>query len=386
MRALFLIPHPEDAASGRLRVLQYLPWLRQHGIQCEARPFMSRALYRTLYQPGRLSQKLALSATALLKRLWDVLRSTRADVVLVHREALPLGTALLERLIAGAGRPLIFDFDDAIYLEHSSAANRWARMLKRADKISEIVTASSQVIVGNQVLGVYARLYNPRVTVIPTPVDTERFQCRSALRKAGRVVIGWMGSHTTAGYLRAVEHPLVTVARRYPEVEFRVVGASPVPLGVPRLRSTAWSLEREQDDLEDFDIGLMPMPDTAWARGKCGFKALLYMSVGLPVVASPVGVNRDIVQDGLSGFLATTEQEWIDRLSHLIEDRTLRERMGAAGRAIVEREYSLAVHAPRLLGVLQAAATGHLEVDGSAPEAPAAAEHEPQVLNEAIAR
>lgn len=353
MRVLFLIPHPEEAASGRLRVLQYLPWLRRQGVQCDVRPFMSPALYRMLYQPGRLPLKIGMSVAAMLRRCSDVIRSARADVVVVHREALPLGTALLERLMARLCPAVIFDFDDAIYLNHASAANAWTRVFRNAQKTPTIVSLSSHVIVGNRILEAYARQYNPRVSVIPTPVDTARFYPRPLPPMAKRVVIGWMGSHTTASYLGALQGPLTVLARRYAHLEVRVVGAASLPLHLPNLRVVQWRLEREREELHQFDIGLMPMPDDDWARGKCAFKALLYMSAGIPVVASPTGINGDVVRDGVNGFLAANEEQWVERLSQLIEHRALRDQMGRAGRAIVEQEYSLGVTAPRFLQVLE---------------------------------
>lgn len=353
MRVLCLIPYPPEGASGRYRVLQYLPWLEREGINFQVRPFMSPSLYRTLYQPGQLPQKVAMVAAAILKRLTDCVRSARADLVVVHREALPLGTAGLERVMARLCPAMIFDFDDAIYLNHTSLSNSWMRFFKNASKTATIIRLSRHVIAGNRVLEMYARQFNPSVSVIPTPVDTTRYRCRPPAHETKRLVIGWIGSHTTAGYLKALQDPLATLTTRYPHLEVHIVGAGKVPLQLPHLRLIAWQLDREVEELHQFDIGVMPMPDDAWARGKCGFKALLYMSVGIPVVASPVGVNCDIVRDGVNGFLATTEEEWTGTLSRLIDDRALRERLGGAGRRIVEQEYSVAVQAPRFVRVLR---------------------------------
>ena len=353
MRVLFIIPHPEEAASGRFRVLQYLPWLRRAGLECEVRPFMSRALYRVLYQPGKLPQKATMALGAVVKRLGDILRASRADVVVVHREALPLGTALIERAMARWCPAFVFDFDDAIYLNHVSTANAWFRALKSPEKTAEIITLSAHVVAGNSILADYARRYNSQVSVIPTPVDTEQFRRRPAASTNGRVVIGWIGSPTTAEYLRVIEGPLATVASRYPAVDVTAIGAGSLPLNVPRVRMVPWHLDEEREQLHRFDIGVMPMPDDPWARGKCGFKALLYMSAGIPVVASPVGVNCAIIREGVNGYLATGDAVWTARLSQLIDDRALRERMGQAGRVIVEEEYALNVHAPRWLAILQ---------------------------------
>jgi len=353
MRVLFLIPHPPEGASGRYRILQYLPFLERGGITFVVRPFMSPGMYHVLYQPGRVGAKVAMTLAALSRRLADVVRSSRADVVVVHREALPLGTALLERMIASVCPRMIYDFDDAIYLNHASRANAWMRLFRDGRKTGIIIKLSAHVIVGNRTLETYVRRYHSRVSVIPTPVDTVRYSPRPEPRQPKkRLVIGWIGSHSTAAYLGMLQEALTTLTNRYPQVDVRLVGAGHAPLHVPGLQSVAWQLEQEVDELHQFDIGVMPMPDDEWARGKCGFKALLYMSVGIPVVASPTGVNREIVRDGVNGFLAATPAAWVARLAQLIEDAPLRERMGLAGRAVAEAEYSVCVTAPRFLQVL----------------------------------
>jgi glycosyltransferase involved in cell wall biosynthesis len=334
-------------------VLQYLPWLARHGIRAEARPFMSEALYRMLYLPGHVPQKLLLATGAVMRRLADLVRAARADVVVVHREALPLGTALLERAIARLSPALVFDFDDAIYLNDAHSTNAWTRALRNGAKTNAIIRLSAHVIAGNRVLEAYARSFHQRVSLLPTPVDTDYYRPRPGSEGRARLVIGWIGSPTTASYLAPLQEPLAQLSRRYPRLDIRIVGTTSAPLQLPNLRQMRWDLAQERDELHQCDIGVMPMPDDEWARGKCGFKALLYMSAGIPVVASPVGINTEIVREGINGFLASTPAEWANRLSQLIEDPALRERLGASGRTIVEEEYSLRVSAPRLLRVLK---------------------------------
>jgi len=355
VNVLFLVPYPTDGPSNRLRVEQYLPWLREQGVTARVRPFMSPALYRVLYEPGQVAYKITMTMAGVAKRLADLVRAARADVVVIHREAWPFGTALLERLIARVCPAMVFDFDDAIYLNGSSKANPWTSRFRSARKTEAILGVSAQVIAGNRLLQTYALRYNPHVTVIPTPVDTQRYRCRSGPGRAGKIVIGWMGTHTTAAYLQMLQRPLAALVQRYPQVEVRVVGAGRHPLALASLRTIRWELARELEELHQFDIGLMPMPDDEWTRGKCGFKALLYMSVGIPVVASPVGSNMEIIRDGVNGFLATNEEEWTDRLSRLIDAEGLRTRLGLAGRATVEERYSVRANAPRLLRVLEQA-------------------------------
>jgi glycosyltransferase involved in cell wall biosynthesis len=353
---MFVVPYPTEAPSNRLRIEQYFPYLRRHGVKTVRRSFMSSSFYRLRYRPGAPIRKALLLAWSMLNRLLDIRRCRDFDVIVLHREAFPFGGPFIERLMARAGTPIVFDFDDAIYL-HSSGEATWPmRLLRRPEKTGEIIRLSQAVIAGNETLRRYASQFSERIVVIPTPVDTEHFRPPKRVGERDRLVIGWIGSNTTSPYLRMIEPALEQIERRYPRVELRIVGGSLAPEGLERVSLRQWGLESELRELHDFDIGIMPMPDTEWTRGKCGFKTLFYMSVGLPSVSSPVGVTTDIIQDGGNGFLATTTEEWVDRLSRLIESAELRRSMGAAGRRVIEEKYSLSAQAPRLLEVLEQAA------------------------------
>lgn len=356
LRVLFVVPYPTEAPSNRLRVEQYFPYLRRHGIKTRLRPFMSSYFYRNRYRPGGAPWKLLSLAWSTLNRLLDIRRAGEVDVIFVHREAFPFGGPFIEEALARSGTPLVFDFDDAIYLHNSGENSPLLRLLKRPEKTARIIQLSTAVIAGNENLKAYASRYNRNITVIPTPVDTDHFRPRPAPPSSDRVVIGWIGSNTTAPYLQMVEPALEELERRYPHVELRIVGGSYRPAGLSRVSLQRWRLATELRDLHSFDIGIMPMPDTDWTRGKCGFKTLLYMSVGLPSVCSPVGVTTDIIQDGANGFLATSTEEWVEKLSRLIEDAALRHEIGMAGRRSVEEKYSLHAQAPRLLDVIERAA------------------------------
>jgi glycosyltransferase involved in cell wall biosynthesis len=354
VKALFVVPYPTEAPSNRLRVEQYFPYLERHGVEPILRPFMSSDLYNIRHAPGSMIRKVASLGFSTVSRFLDIQRAANADVIFVHREAFPVGGPFIEEKLAAAGPPVVFDFDDAIYLLNTGLASRTVGLLKRPSKTARIVNLSTTVIAGNENLKAYASDYNRNIVVIPTPVDTSVFAPAPEPRPGNtrKVVIGWMGSNTTAPYLRMVGDALAEVTRRYPEVEIRAIGGSYVPPISPNLTVQRWSLARELDDLHGFDIGIMPMPDTEWTRGKCGFKALLYMACAVPPVCSPVGMTTDIVQDGANGLLATTTEEWIEKLSMLVEDPTLRRQMGAAGRQTVEEKFSLATHAPRFLETL----------------------------------
>jgi glycosyltransferase involved in cell wall biosynthesis len=260
----------------------------------------------------------------------------------------------LEWFLARSGLPIVYDFDDAVWQPHSSQANRAFQILRYPEKVKRIMRLSREVIAGNGYLRDYALRHNPRVAVIPTPVDTDLLY-PGPQRNGRSVTLGWIGSHSSAIYLGSLDPVLRHLAERH-DLRVKVVGGE-YHSAHARVSTHEWRLDREAADLHSFDIGLMPMPDNPWTRGKCAFKALQYMAVGIPVVCSPVGMNVEVVQDGINGFLARSEADWIERLSLLIENPGLRRAMGQAGRAVVEERYSVKANFPKLLRVLEDAVT-----------------------------
>ncbi len=355
MRVLFIVPYPTEGPSNRYRVELFLPYLRSAGVECTVRPFMNSYFYSMLYKSGRLPEKIGWFGLSALGRVADVSRIPKCDLVFVHREAFPFGPQWFESLVARLAKPMVFDFDDAIYLQNASAANRFAAFLKYPEKTWKIVALSNQVIVCNHYLRNRALQYNQAVTTIPTSVDTDRFVPRSTAGTEQPLTIGWIGSHSTTPYLEQLKGVFSRLARRY-DFELVVVGAG-VEYQVPGVKvvSRPWRLDRELADFQSLDIGVYPLLNDEWAWGKGGFKVIQFFSVGVPAVVSPVGVSRDLVQDGVNGFFAHSEDQWVDRLSMLIEDAVLRRRMGEAGRALVEMKYSLKANAPAFLDVLNRA-------------------------------
>ncbi len=338
---LFLSPYPTSAPSHRVRLEQYVPYLHERGSHVTIRSLLDERAYRS--RGWRLGVAVALAS---IRRLDEALHAGRYDVVLVHREALPLPTALVERLLDRLAPRLVFDFDDAIYLPQPYTAAPFARWLRSPKKFGAIVGAADEVIAGNRHLADRARPLARHVTVIPSTVDTDRISPAPRIR-SGRVVIGWMGSPSTARYLEAIAPALRTVIASHPRVEFDIVGARVDALAGKRVRMRPWSVEREVEDLRSFDIGIMPLPNDEWARGKCGYKALQYMAAGVATISSPVGVATEIVAHELNGLLVNTEEEWVNALATLIEDSARRDRLGSAGRETVVERYSVRAWAPR---------------------------------------
>ncbi len=353
-RVLFLTVPPIEAAGTRYRVVQYLPALRAAGIEGELRPLISSAAFATLYRRGDYAHKLAQLLGATVERLVDVAKARRYDAVFIAREAMMFGPPLIEWLMAKlAGRPLVFDFDDAIWVAYDSPTyGSISRMLRPPGKTARIIGMSARVIAGNDYLADYARRFNEHVTVIPTVVDDESYAAvaRSHHEVTDQpLVIGWVGTHSTAQYLKLIAPALTELARRY-HFLFRVVGG-PDNFAIPGVAvdNRPWRLESELDNFRGIDIGVYPIIEDAWSLGKCAFKAIQFMAAGIPSVNSPVGMTREVVTDGIDGLLADSTEEWTAALERLIVDAALRRQFSEAGLKTIRARYSLRAHAPRFV-------------------------------------
>jgi glycosyltransferase involved in cell wall biosynthesis len=358
IRVLFLTPNPVEAAGTRYRVLQYLPFLEASGFQCEVAPFLSSRLFDALYKPGGIVRKLLGLAGATMRRLTETLQARRFDVVFVEREAMLFGPPFVEWLVRRvSGRPIIFDFDDAIFVGYVSPTyGRMARWLKCAWKTPRILEMSSHILAGNEYLASFARRHNRDVTVLPTVVDTRAFAGTDARRNGGPPVIGWIGSHSTAQYLRIILPALRELRRRHDFV-FRSIGAgAPIRIEGVNVENRDWRLDSEIRDFRSLDVGVYPIADDDWSRGKCGFKAIQYMAASVPCVGSPIGMTPEVIQHGRNGLLARSTEEWIESLERLLSDEGLRQQISREGLRTVEQRYSLQVHAPRLGAILRSVA------------------------------
>lgn len=355
MRLLAIVPSVYDRnPSQRYRIEQWEPLLRSSGVEITYQPFEDEELNAVLYRPGQMARKLRLVSKALARRFRDVRRARAFDAVYVLREAALLGPPVFEWLVARAGVPFIFDFDDAVFERYVSPSNGYLSYLKFPGKTRTICRLAAHVTAGNEYLADYARRVNPRVTVIPTTVDTSKYTVEP--RPPNDVpVIGWTGSHSTLQHLDALQPALRRLAQTE-KFRLRVIGAPGYKVEGLDVEAMTWRSETEVEDLRPLDVGVMPLPEDRWTVGKCGMKALQYMGLGVATVCSPVGVNSSIIREGENGLLARTEDEWVERLRLLLRDPALRERLGRAGRATVEETYSAAVQAPRLLRVIESVA------------------------------
>jgi glycosyltransferase involved in cell wall biosynthesis len=348
-----LVPYPlETTPSQRFRIEQWSPYWCAQGIAVELVPFIGKWTMGLLHQRGRRLTKATALGLCLIRRAASIARIRHYDVVVIHRAACIVGPAILEKVIRLVGKPVIFDFDDAIWMLHTSAANRYFGWLKFPGKTAAICRLSSHVVVGNQFLSRYARQYCRHVTVVPSSVDTDRFRPTAKLQSGKKVIIGWSGSSTSQTYLELFL-PMVRRLAALPGVEFRVHSDRRPELPGVACEWRKWHSETEAAEIAEFDIGLMPMPDDPWALGKCAMKALLYMSAGIPVVCSPVGANCEVVRHGENGFLANSTDEWVNHVHALVADAPLRKKMGEAGRQTVVDSYSMRVCADRFATVIR---------------------------------
>lgn len=325
--------------SQRFRIEQWLPYLKSEGIEVRLASFADERLMERMRRSGHLLGKATGLLHAFLQSAIRELDSWRYDVILVHRAICIAGPAILERLLTAARRPVIYDFDDAIWMLHTSSANRRFGWLKFPGKTAAICRLSTRVVVGNTFLADYARRFNPAVTVIPTSIDTERFRPVPKRREGKPVIIGWTGSSTSQTHLEMFA-PVLRDFFAKNDAELRVVSNRQPDLpGVPHVWRP-WTAEKEVEEIGQFDVGIMPMPDDRWSLGKCALKALQYMALGIPAVCSPVGANSEVIQHGENGLLAATAEEWSTSLALLTRDHVLREQLGLAARLSVEDKYS----------------------------------------------
>lgn len=340
---LALVPYPLRTVPGqRFRIEQWEPYLKKDNITVAFRPFLDLDAMKLLYQRGHVAAKASQMVVSFARRVLEVATCKRYDVILIYRTASLFGPALLERAALRVGKPIIFDFDDAIYLLDASAANRRLGFLKCPGKTATLCRISSHVVVGNSHLACYAGEHNDHVTVIPSSVDTKRYRPNKKTGsngRNGRVVVGWMGSSTSQHHLELF-HPLLLSLNARREIELCIISDRKPLLPGMSFVWRPWSAATELEELGRFDIGIMPMPDTPWCKGKCGMKALQYMAMGAPAVCSAVGANCEIIQHGENGLLASTDEEWLHSIKRLVDDPALRARLGKAGRQTVEEHYS----------------------------------------------
>lgn len=342
-KVLFIASHRKDRSpSQRFRFEQYFDFFRENGFEPELAFLLSEEDDRIFYRSGKFSQKLGVLIRSFFKRHRDVRAAKNADIIFVQREAFMTGSTYFEKKLSQLGKKMIFDFDDSIWILDTSAANKKWEWLKDANKTSRIIGMSDLVLAGNQYLADYAKQFNKNVSIIPTTIDMGRNKRIETIKTDGKVCIGWSGSITTIKHFEYAIPFLLKVKEKYGDkVYVKVIGDSSYENTELGIKGVAWSSEHEIKELCEMDIGIMPLPNDEWTKGKCGLKGLQYMALAIPTIMSPVGVNTKIIQDGQNGYLAGSVDEWLEKISALIESKELREKIGNEGRNTVINEYSV---------------------------------------------
>ncbi len=343
-------------ASSRVRFLQYLPLLHQAGLQTTCFPLFSDDYLRRRY---RGEATAALQIQLLWRRIRQMPAITRAgrfDLLWIEKELLPYLPYRFERLLLGRRIPYALDFDDAIFHNYDLARLAPLRWLL-GDKIDRLMAGARLVTCGNTYLAERARRAGAAwVETVPSTIDFEKYRVQPlpeqpAISRQHPLRLVWIGSPATVHYLALVRNALEHLSARHP-IELRVIGAPAPDWPNIRSQSIVWDASTEATELASAHVGIMPLHDTPWEQGKCGFKLIQYMAAGLPIVGTGVGMNRDIIRDGINGFSAADTHEWVLHIEHLLHDPGLRSRLGRAGRQAAEQQYSIAALGPRLADLL----------------------------------
>lgn len=347
MKVLYLSKYSSIGPSSRYRIYQHLPYLAEHGIDVDVRPLLKDRYFGIIKVENFIVKnifKIFYAAYRYIIRFFDVLESNKYDLVVIEHQAFPYLPFFLEYVLRKLNKNIILEFDDAIYLTHPK-------------KMPKLIKMSKAVIVGNDFLKEYAIKYNQNVKVVPTVIDMRRYVKKgqgSRVKGEGeKIIICWIGLAYNIDYLKQ----LADVFRKLSDkIALKIISSKSIEIEGVNIIFKKWSNETEVDEIQSSHIGIMPLRDDEWSRGKCGLKLLQYMAAGIPSVASPVGVNKEIISDGVNGFLASTEDEWYEKLLRLCDDHELRRRMGDDGRKTVEEKYSIDIWAPRLAEIYKTTA------------------------------
>jgi len=343
-KVLFIGLHrPDRSPSQRFRFEQYIDFLNGENYDCSQAYLLNEKNDKIFYAAGKYFQK----ALIVVHSLWVLIKQSffkKYDIVFVQREAFMLGTSYFERRMSKRSK-LIFDFDDAIWMPQTGenkSKNRLLHFLKNPDKTKDLIKTAHMIFAGNQYLANFALPMNSNVKIVPTTIDTDIYQVVSKSMDAEKVCIGWSGSFSTIIHFEHILEVLKELKNKYHnKIYFKVIGDEDFVNDDLEIQGIRWRKDTEVEELSEIDIGIMPLPDDEWTKGKCALKGLLYMALGIPAVMSPVGVNTDIIQDGTNGFLALSNSEWVQKLSLLIDSPEIRKKVGLEGRKVVEKHFSI---------------------------------------------
>lgn len=353
-KILFIGIHRLDRSpSQRFRFEQYLSFLERNGFTWELSYIISEEEDKFFYKSGHYLRKLGLFIRAVFIRLSDVRRANQYDIIFIQRESFMVGGAFFEKMFSRSKAKIVYDFDDAIWLQHISEENKMFKWLKKPQKIATIIALSDMVFAGNSYLEAYAKKFNSNVKLIPTTIDTTYHKPLVVSKKNNSVCIGWTGTFSTLKYFEHILPVLKRVKEQFgDQVYFKIIADREKEYEEIGTNTTLWNANTEIEDLNELDIGIMPLPDDEWTKGKCGFKGLQYMAISVATIMSDVGANKDIIKHGINGYLVATMEEWYETITMLINDKAKRKLVGEEGRKTVQEQFSVEANKAKYLNYL----------------------------------
>lgn len=352
-KILFLVPYPFDRApSQRLKFEQYYPFFKEAGYELTHKSFMSYNLWKIVYQKGNRYRKILLTVIAYFNRLMLLFRIRKFDIVYIHLWVTPFGLPIFEYLVTLLAKKIIYDIDDLIYIKENPHEKRWLRFIKGKNKPIFLMKRANHVITCTPYLDQFARKYSTSTTDISSTINTDIYQPVNSYSNDKVLTIGWSGSHSTSKYLYLLSEVFTELRKRH-NFKLLVMGTPDFKIEGIKVESLNWSKEKEIPTLQKIDIGVYPLPiDEEWVLGKSGLKALQYMALGIPTIATGIGANFRVIEDGVSGFLVKEKEEWIAKLEMLILNSKLRRHIGQQGRERVVQHYSLKANKDTYLKIL----------------------------------
>lgn len=353
MKILVICPHPQGIVPGqRLKYEQYFDYFRQNGIQVEVSPFISEPFQKILYIRGKIGLKIYYTLLGYLRRIRDLFRLRRYDGIYIFLYVTPFGIPFFEWLYTKVQPAFVYDIDDLVFLKAKSKANPIAQWIKGRSKPAFLMKRAKHVITCTPFLDNYARQFTLHTTDISSTIDTDVYRPLESTESHGPITIGWSGSHSTSAYVGLLSDVLRRIKQEF-SVKILVIGDPGFSIQGLEMEAIAWNNETEVQDLQRIDIGIYPLPDEQWVYGKSGLKALQYMALGIPTVATAIGANFRVIKHGESGFLVKTDDEWYSTISRLISDPSLRSEIGRKARARVEKYYSIKANRDTYLNILK---------------------------------
>ncbi|MBP7496402.1 MAG: glycosyltransferase family 4 protein [Bacteroidales bacterium] len=342
MKILYIVAHRLGRSPGqRFRFEQYLKYLEESGFNYEISNFLNEKDDKIFYSKGKYFKKFIILLKSIRQRLKDIKRANEFDIIFIYRDAIMIGSTYFEKQFSKSKARVIFDFDDAIWYPETSQGNSNLSFLKKPSKTGRIIELSDLVFAGNSYLADYALQYNKNVRIVPTTIDINYYIKKERKKSDNKICIGWTGTSTTLKHYELIIPVLKRIKDKYGDkIYFKLISDQPLLTKELEIENTKWDKETEIEDLSYIDIGIMPLPDDKWSKGKCGFKGLQYMALEIPALMSAVGVNNEIIQDGINGFLAKNDEEWYNKLCLLLNSPELRKNIGLKGRQTIVEKYS----------------------------------------------